>query len=458
MSDSSSPPARSNRRTFVTALLGIGVAGAVGMYVGIGKGNRNEVPSTWTPEAGTTTPEPGTESGDPTAWEPAAGLPSDARVTETEVITGLEVPWDLTFAGKDAFFTERPTGVRRIATDVLLSGEGLTTADTDLVVTKGDLPGFEEISFSGFLGVAAHPNYPKTPDIYIYHSYSDAQDNPLNRVVRFDLRRRESTVIVDGIPGTGVHHGGRITFDDAGDLWITTGDANQPELAQDPASLAGAVLRVTPDGEPAEGNPGIEGGDPRTFSYGHRNPQGIAFTPDGSVLVNEHGPQSRDELQVLTPGGNYGWPIARGGPDDPEYESYDENEAFTPPILNIGLEPSWAPSGSTFYTGGTIEAWQNRLLLSGLVSQTLWAVTLVRPESDVETPLGPDGIRFDAPWLDDSYTATAHPLYTEEYGRLRHIEQGPNGSLFLLTSNRDGRIRGKFPVRKDDRIIRIDPA
>lgn len=371
-------------------------------------------------------------------------------------MSDLEVPWDLTFAGGDAYFTEREVGVRGIDADALLDNRNLTPDDGELVLSPTDLPDYENPQFGGFLGVATHPEYPELPVIYLYHSYDDGE--PQNRVIRYNVIQEEMTVIVDGIPGTGGHLGGRITFGPGGNLWITTGDANQSELAQDPSSLAGAILRITPDGDVPSENPTFDADtDLPTFTYGHRNPQGIAFAPDGETFVSEHGPAARDEVAVVSPGANYGWPVARGGPDDSDYDSYERDE-FRSPVVNTGPETTWAPSGATFYTDDAIEPWKNRLFVAGLISEALYAITLVREDTENEPPLGEGGVRYDEPWLDDQYTVTAHPLYAGEYGRLRHVEQGPNGSLFLLTSNRDGRGQDPFPKSDDDRIIRIDPA
>lgn len=396
------------------------------------------------------------ESTDPEEWEPAAGLPTDASVTETTVISDLEIPWDLTFAGDDAYFTEREAGVHRLDTDALFTDQELTSADTDLILSPTELPEHENLNYGGFLGIAAHPDYPNPPAIYLYHSYED--DEPRNRVIQYDVEREEMTSLIDGIPGTGVHHGGRITFGPADNLWITTGDANQSELAQDPASLAGATLRITPDGNATPENLGFNAdADPRTVTHGHRNPQGLAFAPDDEAVLADHGPEGRDEVTTVQPGANYGWPTARGGPDDSEYDSYNDHDEFTPPLVNTGPDTTWAPSGATFYTADAIDRWENRLFVCGLRSETLYAITLVRTTATDEPPLGENGVRYDEPWLDDRYTTTVHPLYVGKYGRLRHVEQGPNGSVFLLTSNRDGEATDPFPQADDDRIIRIDP-
>jgi glucose/arabinose dehydrogenase len=453
--DQRSRPAVS-RRAVVGTLVGVGLAGCI---AGSAPGDAGPGgPADHATDEQTTTTPAGDGASTREAWTPADGLPSAASVAETTVVSGLEIPWDLAFAGDDAFFTERELGVRRVDAETLRSDSGLSPKETEFVLTKEDLQKYETIDFSGFLGVTAHPNYPDSPEIFLYHSYDDGE--PRNRVIRYNLEREQVTVLVDGIPATGYHHGGRLAFGPDGDLWITTGDANKGELANDPTSLAGSVLRITPDGDPSPRNPSFDvEADPRIVTYGHRNPQSITFTPDGTALVSEHGPSSRDEVQVVDPGSNYGWPVARGGPNDPEYESYAATDAFTPPVVNTGTETTWAPSGATFYTGDAIGAWKHRLLVCGLASQTLWAVTLARSDAGDEPPLGETGVRYDSAWLHDRFTATAHPLYEGEYGRLRHVEQGPNGSLYQLTSNRDGRTTesSPFPKERDDRLVRIDP-
>ncbi|WP_265111818.1 PQQ-dependent sugar dehydrogenase [Halosolutus halophilus] len=389
---------------------------------------------------------------EPPDWEPAADAPVEDDVSATTVVTDLEIPWDLTFAGDDAFVTERDGGVYRFATDALTSEAGLTPADGDRVLDGDDLPDRAAPGEGGTLGVAAHPDSPDRSGLFVYYTVDDGDLS--NRVVRYDRDGDDLEPIVEGIPGARIHNGGRIAFGPNDDLWVLTGDAGAPASAQDPGSLAGAVLRTTPDGDPVAANPdwGADG-DPRTYTLGHRNPQGIDFTPEGRPIVTEHGPQARDEVAVIQPGGNYGWNVARGGPDDPQYGNYAEYDDATPPIVNTG-ETTWAPSGLTFYDGDSIANWQYRLLVAGLVSNTLYAVSLFTER----VPTFESGVAFDAPWLDDRFTAIAHPLFDGAYGRLRHVDQGPAGALYLLTSNRDGRASGEFPRDRDDRIVRLDPA
>ena len=400
--------------------------------------------------------DPPTGDGEPTwpdepTWEPPAGSPTDAEVTTITAVQDLDIPWDLTFAGDDAFLTERTGGVRRFDAAALTSETGLTPADSTTVLEATDLPDRTGPGEGGTLGVATHPGYPDPREIFVYYT---ADDDLRNRVVRYDLDAGDLSPVVDGIPAAEYHNGGRIAAGPDDRLWILTGDATQKaDVAQDSASLGGAVLRVALDGSAAPDNPDFgDGSDPRTYSLGHRNPQGIGFTPDGEPLVDEHGPQGLDEVSAVRPGANYGWDVARGGPDNVQYDAYGDDDAFTPPLVNTGSTTTWAPSGATFYAGDAIPAWRNRLFVAGLRSQTLFCLTLTR---DGDGPGG--GTRFDADWLDDRYGATAHRFYDGEYGRLRHVEAGPEGALYLLTSNHDGRVLRGFPTDDDDRVIRIEP-
>jgi glucose/arabinose dehydrogenase len=395
--------------------------------------------------------EPPTGTGEPTwpaepTWTAAEGSPLDADVRVTTVVENLDVPWDLTFADGDAFLTERSGGIRRFDAGTLANGERLAPEDGATVLLDRDLPGRTGPGEDGTLGVASHPG---RDEVFVYYT----ADDPLrNRVVAHDTTTGERRPAVDAIPASEWHNGGRITVDPGGDLWILTGDAQEADLAQAPDSLGGRVLRVTPDGEPAPSNPAFDDDvDPRTYTLGHRNPQGLGFTPDGEPLVAEHGPLALDEVAAVRPGANYGWDAARGGPGNVQYGSYTDHPAFTPPLVNTG-SGTWAPSGAVFYTDDAIPEWRNRLFVAGLRSQTLFCVTLRR------RGYPPGGIRYEADWLDDRYTATAHKLYDGEYGRLRHAAQGPDGALYLLTSNRDGRTLEEFPTEDDDRVLRVEPA
>jgi glucose/arabinose dehydrogenase len=283
----------------------------------------------------------------------------------------------------------------------------------------------------GLLGLALHPDFSRTGWVYLYYTYQT--DQLWNRVVRYRLaddQLVEPQVILDRIPGASIHDGGRIAFGPDGKLYVTTGDARDPEAAQDLASLAGKILRLEPDGSLPPDNP--LPGSP-VWTYGHRNPQGLAWTNDGRLYATEHGPTgdlglaAHDEVNLIEPGKNYGWPfvvadlVRRPLPD------------AVPPVAQSG-QTTWAPSGATFVRAGSIPQWQGNLLFAGLRSQALWRLVLA--------PDGRSAVQLEA-------------LYQGEFGRLRTVVEGPDGAIYLLTSNRDG--RGN-PRAGDDRLVRIAPA
>lgn len=386
---------------------------------------------------------------------PDEGADPPDGVAPTTVVSGLDVPWDLAVAGDDAFVTERDGGVRRFDRESLVDGSDLAAGDGEVALAGADLPERTAPGEGGTLGVAAHPDYPEPPAIYVYYTAEDGARR--NRVVRYDRDRDVLEPIVEGIPAARTHNGGRLRFGPDGDLWVLTGDAEDPDAARDPDSLAGSVLRLTPEGDPAAPGPPFPDGDPRLFTVGHRNPQGLAFAPDGTAFAAEHGPDARDEVSLLRSGGNYGWDVARGGPDDPEYDGYGAHEEFVPPLLNTGPETTWAPSGIARYDG-PISEWDGRLLVAGLASETLFAVALLEDAAADDLPNADVATVHDDDWLEDRYTAVSVPYYVGEFGRLRHVAVGPDGALYLLTSNRDGRTRAgsDFPRDDDDRIVRLE--
>lgn len=389
--------------------------------------------------------------------------PLDVSVTPEVLVENLEIPWDLSFAPNgELFVTERTGRVRRF------DGDGLeTVAAPDAVIdAEAMAPGpddrphwetwFVEGGEGGMLGVAVHPKYPTAPYLFVYFT-AETDDGKVNRVVRYDATADDPAstgrVVVDGIPAGGVHNGGRIAFGPENYLWITTGDAGRGDLAQDTSSLAGSVLRVNAAGDPAPDNPDLPGDetDARIYTYGHRNPQCITWLPDATPVVTEHGPDGHDEVNLLVPGENYGWPEAR---TREEYAGTD----FRRPLVNT--PESWGPAGGVFYTGDAIPAWRNRLVFGSLIGQRVNVVTLAEETRNLPA-VGDDdrGMAFDADWLDSEYAATAHWTLTDVLGRVRHVEQGPDGLLYAVTSNRDGRPKGdRFPRQRDDVLVRLTPS
>ncbi|GAB7094353.1 PQQ-dependent sugar dehydrogenase [Halolamina litorea] len=398
---------------------------------------------------------------DETAWagyDPEWSAPTAAAEPELEVevlAETLEIPWDLSFGGNgDLFLTERPGQVLRYA-----DGEVTPLFEPAGSIDGGSVPpGSDEKSWfvdggeGGTMGVEVHPNYPEVPLVYVCYTADDGEE-PVVRLAAFDPDSEtpgepvETLLEAPAKVGTNafIHNGGRLRFGPANYLWMTTGDAGSGELAADPDSLAGKTLRVDTSGEGADGNE--SGGDARVYSVGHRNPQGLSWLPDTTPVVNEHGP-GPDELNAIETGSEYGWPEARQ-PD--EYEGTD----YGRPIASSRVEgTTWAPSGSSFYRGDGVPTLRNRLLVGCLAEQRVKSFTLTPPDGEPPA-LGETGHRQDADWLSEGYTVTSHDLLENDLGRVRHVEEGPDGALYAITSNRDGRANAPFPMEYDDVLVRI---
>jgi glucose/arabinose dehydrogenase len=235
--------------------------------------------------------------------------------------------------------------------------------------------------------------------------------NRLSRLTLRDGRAGDESVLLDDMPGAWNHDGCRVKFGPDGKLYATMGDAADPPLAQRPDSPAGKILRLEADGAIPADNP--FSGSP-VWSLGHRNPQGLAWDAAGRLYASEHGPSAHDEINRIEPGRNYGWPEVFGSATDAR---------FVAPLLESGTD-TWAPAGMAFLGG--------HLYVTGLRGQRLLRVTL-----------GPDGA-----------VRTVAPMFSGSYGRLRDAVAGPDGALYLATSNRDG--RGQ-PRPDDDRVLRVVP-
>ena len=342
------------------------------------------------------------------AWTPEAreGEPANTGPVEVEtgvIATNLEVPWGIAFLPNgDALFTERDSG--RL---LRMSASG----DVEEVQT---LPtrGFGE---GGSLGLAVSPDYGRAGYIYAY--YTTDTDN---RVVRFRLGE-EPEPILTGIPFNSYHDGGRIAFGPDGMLYIATGDAGEPSNSQDRSSLAGKILRLTPEGGVPEDNPFP---DSPVYSYGHRNVEGLAWDEEGQLFASEFGQDTFDEVNLIRPGENYGWPEVEG--------EGGESLGYVDPITTWPTSEA-SPSGAEVLKNGAIPQWEGDLFVAALRGERLWRLEL-GPEGNV---VGQD------------------QLLRDDFGRIRNVVQAPDGSLWVTTSNRDG--RGE-PAPQDDRILRLAPA
>jgi glucose/arabinose dehydrogenase len=338
-----------------------------------------------------------------------AGLPGDPIPYQPEVVAeNLNVPWALAFAPDGRmFFTERPGNVRVIEQGRLLPQPVISFPAP--FVSEGE---------GGLLGIAVDPGFAENRYLYVYHSYRE-RENIYNRVLRLrvqDNRAAIDKVLLDRIPGSVIHNGGRLKIGPDRKLYVTTGDARNPQLAQDLSSLAGKILRMNTDGTIPADNPFANS---LVYSWGHRNPQGLAWSPlTGSLYSSEHGASAHDEVNVIEAGANYGWPVIAGSA---------QRAGMRTPLLQSG-EETWAPAGMAFVLLGP---WKNQLL-----------VTNLRGEQIVKVAFDPEN---------ESVRGT-DLLFRGRFGRLRDIVEGPDGSLYLLTSNRDGRGDER---QGDDKIIRL---
>ena len=369
-----------DRRTLLSGTVALGVAGLTGCAP---RGTRTEEPAT---SNGTTS----TPTGD-------AADPVRLRVAGT-IATGLNVPWGIAF---------RPDGAALVAQrdrgSIVLVEK--TATGSMRVVEVGEVPDTvgRRGGEAGLLGLALDPD---DPDV-LFAFVSTEQDERIVRTTLSGGRLGSFEPILTGIPTGGRHHGGRLAFGPDGFLYVGTGEAGRPPLAQDANSLGGKILRITKDGDPAPGNPFNDA----IWSLGHRNVEGLAFDGAGRLWACEFGENTFDELNLILKGRNYGWP---------EYEGRSNDARFVSPKV-VWSTSECSPSGMAIL-GKTA-------YVAALRGERLWSVPL--NGTDVGTP-------------------RAH--FKGTYGRLRTVVAAPDGSLWVTTSNTDGRGRER---EGDDRILRV---
>lgn len=344
-------------------------------------------------------------------------------------IANLEAPWSLVFLPDGrALVSERPGRIRLIRDGKLVDApyanfEVASGADEDLL---GSFLSVFANGEGGLMGLAVHPDFPRSPYVYAMQTYK-GPEGVKNRIIRLrdeGDRGRFDRVIFDGLPGWTFHNGGRIAFGPDGMLYVATGETFKAELAQDLSSPAGKILRLTPEGGVPADNPFPNS---PIYSYGHRNPQGLAWEPQsGALFASEHGPTGEfglsayDEINVIRAGGNYGWPRVVGAPG---------LARFVDPIL-VWTTRAVPPAGLVFYRGD--------LFVAALGGGGLVRIKLAMNKAGY-TVIGVE--HWFARGPDDAVL-----------GRLRDVVEGPDGVLYILTSNRDGR---GAPRPGDDHIYRL---
>ncbi len=313
------------------------------------------------------------------------------------------MPWGLAFLPDGtALLTLRDKG------EVLhVNGGSQSGSNGPTPVSVGRVPGVEPQGEGGLLGIAVSPRFASDRAVFVYLTARD--DNRVLRMTFDGSSLKPGPVIVKGIAKAGNHDGGRLAFGPDGFLYISTGDAGLRDAAQDKASLNGKILRVTPDGAPAPGNP-IPGS--RVWSLGHRNVQGMAWDRAGNLYASEFGQNTWDELNRIEPGRNYGWPVVEGIAD---------RAGFVDPLVQWPTDDA-SPSGITIGTDGAV-------YMAALRGESLWRIPL------------------------NSAGSAGEPerLLQGRYGRLRTVVSAPDGRLWLVTSNT---FRGT-PQPGDDRILAL---
>ena len=313
--------------------------------------------------------------------------PEDIRV----ISHNLNTPWSIAFYRDIPLISSRDTGA---ILEINEDGTPRIITTIDNVFHRGE---------GGLLGLAIHGSY-------LYTYYTTDTDNRISRFLlsgeRGALSMGQEEVIMEGLPSATIHNGGRIAFGPDGMLYATVGDTGNGSNSQDLSTLSGKILRMTPTGEIPGDNP-----FPGSFiySYGHRNPQGLAWSEDGTLYASEFGQNTWDELNVILPGANYGWPIVEG---------IEGNDNFEEPIAQWPVSEA-SPSGMTYFNG--------TLYLANLRGSVLRTVPLDDPTN-------------------------SRDYFSGEYGRLRDVTIAPDGTLWLITNNTDGR---GIPAEDDDRLLSI---
>ncbi len=332
-----------------------------------------------------------------------------------EFARGLVVPWSIVFTSPDRMLVSERPGRIRVIENGTLRAEPLHTFSQ-----------VSSVAEEGLMSLALHPQYSSNRYVYAVYAYASG-DDLFDRVVRFrddGDAISDLTTIFDRIPAARYHAGSRLAFGPDGKLYISTGDATDRNLAQKMDSLAGKILRVNDDGTIPSDNPFPNSA---VWSFGHRNPQGLAWDAAGVLYSTEHGPSTfdgppgGDEVNRIEKGANYGWPLV----------SHDETREGTVAPL-IQFTPAEAPGSALIYSGKLFPQFEGDLFFGALIGEGLMRVSF-----------GAGGA-----------VAQYEKIAAVDLGRIREVVEAPDGTIYFSTSNRDGR---GDPAEGDDRIFRIVP-
>ncbi|MDW0278777.1 MAG: PQQ-dependent sugar dehydrogenase [Nitrososphaeraceae archaeon] len=332
---------------------------------------------------------------------------SNLSLTNTsgvEIIAeGLQAPRSIDISKEGRIFISEKRGSIRVVDNGTLLTEPV-----------GDIKA-ENIGDAGLLGLTLHPNFTQNHLFYVYYTYSNSTGlfNKVLMLKESNNRIIDSKTILDGIPGNDYRDGGRIKFGRDGKLYVSTGDASIPELSQDLNSLAGKILRINEDGTIPQDNPFSNSA---VYAYGFRNAQGLAWAPNsGALYSSDQGGAGNDEINLISPGKNYGWPHE-------ECNSSGDDNRYTPPL--VCFNPSLEPSGIAFAFSNKL-GYQNHLIVATLKGSHL---------------------------RDIDFDSGSQNTILVGYGRIIDLVESEDGSIYVLTSNTDGRA---LPQQGDDKILRL---
>lgn len=335
---------------------------------------------------------------------PVSNLSDLTNTSGVEIIAkGLQAPRSIDISKEGRIFISEKRGSIRVV-------------DNGTILTEpvGDIKA-ENIGDAGLLGLTLHPNFTQNHLFYVYYTYSNSTGlfNKVLMLKESNNRIIDSKTILDGIPGNDYRDGGRIKFGLDGKLYVSTGDASIPELSQDLNSLAGKILRINEDGTIPQDNPFSNSA---VYAYGFRNAQGLAWAPNsGALYSSDQGGAGNDEINLISPGKNYGWPHE-------ECNSSGDDNRYTPPL--VCFNPSLEPSGIAFAFSNKL-GYQNHLIVATLKGSHL---------------------------RDIDFDSGSQNTILVGYGRIIDLVESEDGSIYVLTSNTDGRA---LPQQGDDKILRL---